>query len=43
VRDRLAQDGAEPIGGASEDFAALIKSDLEKWARIAKAANIQGE
>ena len=43
VRDRLAQDGAEPIGGASEDFAALIKSDLEKWARIAKAANIQAE
>jgi tripartite-type tricarboxylate transporter receptor subunit TctC len=43
VRERLAQDGAEPIGGASEDFAALIKSDLEKWARIAKAANIQAE
>jgi tripartite-type tricarboxylate transporter receptor subunit TctC len=43
VRERLAQDGAEPIGGTSEDFAALIKSDLEKWARIAKAANIQAE
>lgn len=43
VRDRLAQDGAEPIGGSSEEFAALIKADLEKWARIAKAANIQAE
>jgi tripartite-type tricarboxylate transporter receptor subunit TctC len=43
VRERLAQDGAEPIGGTSEDFAALIKSDLEKWARIAKAANIQAD
>ena len=41
VRERLAQDGAEPIGGTSEDFAALIRSDLEKWSRIAKAANIQ--
>jgi tripartite-type tricarboxylate transporter receptor subunit TctC len=43
VRDRLAQDGAEPVGSASADFAALIRSDLEKWARIAKAANIQAE
>ncbi|MBX9840414.1 MAG: tripartite tricarboxylate transporter substrate binding protein [Xanthobacteraceae bacterium] len=43
VRERLAQDGAEPIGGGSEDFAVLIKSDLEKWSRIAKAANIQAE
>ncbi|MBX9826222.1 MAG: tripartite tricarboxylate transporter substrate binding protein [Xanthobacteraceae bacterium] len=43
VRERLAQDGAEPIGGGSEEFAALIKSDLEKWSRIAKAANIQAE
>jgi tripartite-type tricarboxylate transporter receptor subunit TctC len=43
VRERLAQDGAEPIGGASEDFATLIRSDLEKWSRIAKAANIQQE
>jgi len=43
VRERLAQDGAEPIGGTSEDFATLIRSDLEKWSRIAKAANIQAE
>jgi tripartite-type tricarboxylate transporter receptor subunit TctC len=43
VRDRLAQDSAEPIGSRSADFAALIKSDLEKWSRIAKAANIQAE
>ena len=43
VRERLAQDGAEPIGGASADFAVLIKSDLEKWSRIAEAANIQAE
>lgn len=43
VRDRLAQDSAEPIGSRSADFAALIKSDLEKWSRIAKAANIHAE
>ncbi len=43
VRERLAQDGAEPIGGAAADFAALIKNDLEKWSNIARAANIQAE
>ncbi len=43
VRERLAQDGAEPVGGASADFAVLIKADLEKWSTIARAANIQAE
>lgn len=43
VRDRLAQDSAEPVGSRSAEFAALIKSDMEKWVRIAKAANIQAE
>ena len=43
VRERLAQDGAEPVGGTSAEFAALIKADLEKWSNIARAANIQAE
>ena len=32
-----------PMGGTSAEFAALIKSDLDKWSTIAKAANIQAE
>ena len=43
VRERLAQDGAEPIGGTSAEFAALIKADLEKWSTSPSAANIQAE
>ena len=43
VRERLAADGAEPVGSTPAEFAALIKADLEKWAKIARAANIQGE
>ena len=43
VRARLAQDGADPVGASSAEFAALIKADLEKWSNIAKAANIQAE
>ncbi len=43
VRERLAQDGADPVGGSSAEFAALIKADLEKWSLIARAVNIQAE
>ena len=43
VRERLAQDGAEPVGSGPAEFSALVKSELEKWADIARAANIQAE
>jgi tripartite-type tricarboxylate transporter receptor subunit TctC len=43
MKEKLAADGAEPVGGASADFAALIRSELDKWARVARAANIQAE
>ena len=43
VRERLAPDGAEPMGGTAVRFAALMGGELEKWATIAKAANIQAE
>ena len=43
VRERLAQDGAEPVGSSPAEFGALVKSELVKWADIARAANIQAE
>ena len=43
VRARLAQDGAEPIGNTPAEFSVLIKSELEKWGNIARAANIRAE
>ena len=43
VRERLAQDGAEPVGSNPAEFSALVKSELVKWADIARAANIQAE
>jgi tripartite-type tricarboxylate transporter receptor subunit TctC len=43
VIERLAQDGAEPVGSTPAEFAALIRSELEKWAAVARAANIQAE
>ncbi len=40
---RLAHDGAEPVGSTPEDFAALIRSETVKWARVAKTAGIRPE
>jgi len=40
VKKRLASDGAEPVGNSPAEFAALIKDELEKWGRVAKAAGI---
>ncbi|MEQ1776402.1 MAG: tripartite tricarboxylate transporter substrate binding protein [Burkholderiales bacterium] len=41
MRDRLAQQGADPVGNTPEEFAAVIKRDLAKWAKVVKDANIK--
>jgi tripartite-type tricarboxylate transporter receptor subunit TctC len=43
VKDRLAADGAEPVGSSPEEFAAFIKSEIDKWTRVARAAGIHPE
>ena len=43
VRERLDTLGAEPMGGTPADVAALIHTDLAKWAEVVKAANIKIE
>jgi tripartite-type tricarboxylate transporter receptor subunit TctC len=43
VKERLATDGAEPVGSTPPEFAALIKAEIGKWAKVARAANIQPE
>ena len=41
--DKLAAQGVEPFVAGPEPFAALIKSDMAKYAKIIKAANIKME
>ena len=43
VRERFETLGATPIGSAGDEFAALIRSDYEKWGPIIKAAGIVAE
>jgi tripartite-type tricarboxylate transporter receptor subunit TctC len=38
LRELLGAQGAEPAGGTPEEFAALIRRDLAKWAKVVKAS-----
>ena len=40
VRQRLLNDGAEPVGSSPEQFGAYIRAETEKWAKVIKAAGI---
>ncbi len=41
VKDKLASQGAILVGNTPEEFSAYIQSEIEKWAKVAKAANIR--
>jgi tripartite-type tricarboxylate transporter receptor subunit TctC len=40
MQARLTPLGAEPVGSTPEQFAALIKEDIARWARVVKASGI---
>ena len=40
---RFAQGGMDPLPGTPEQFSALIRSEMGKWAKVLKAAGIQPE
>lgn len=40
MKEKLALDGAQPVGSTPAEFAALIRSELDKWTRVARAAEI---
>lgn len=41
VKERFIADGAETVGNTSEEFAAIIATDLKKWAKVVKDAGIK--
>ena len=43
VRERLATQGAEPVGNSPEEYAAAIKADLARWAKVVTAAGIRAD
>jgi tripartite-type tricarboxylate transporter receptor subunit TctC len=41
TRERIARDGADPVGNTPPQFGAFIKSEIEKWRKVIRAAGIQ--
>jgi tripartite-type tricarboxylate transporter receptor subunit TctC len=41
LRDRLARDGADPVGSSPEEFAAFIKTELAQWRKVVQQAKAQ--
>jgi tripartite-type tricarboxylate transporter receptor subunit TctC len=40
-RQQLEKEALEPLSGGRENFSAFVKADLEKWAKVVKAAGIK--
>ena len=40
VRDALGREGYEPIGDTPEQFAAVIKAEVARYAKLVRAAGI---
>jgi tripartite-type tricarboxylate transporter receptor subunit TctC len=43
MKERLAAEGADPMAGSAAEFAALLKTEIAKWARVVKQAGITPE
>jgi tripartite-type tricarboxylate transporter receptor subunit TctC len=43
VRERFQSFGSEPLGSTPDEFAAQIKADIAKWAKVAKTANVRAD
>ena len=43
IAKRLAELGIEPVGNSPEEFGAFIRSEIERWSRVAKAAHVKME
>jgi tripartite-type tricarboxylate transporter receptor subunit TctC len=41
LAERLRRDGIEPVGGSTEEFAALIMREIAQWRELAKSVNIK--
>jgi tripartite-type tricarboxylate transporter receptor subunit TctC len=41
MKEKLATDGAEPAPTSPEEFGGMIRNEIEKWRKVAKAAGIE--
>jgi tripartite-type tricarboxylate transporter receptor subunit TctC len=43
VKERLAGQGAEAVGGSPADLAQAVRADAEKWGKVIKNAGVKVE
>ena len=43
VREFMAREGAEPVGSTPQEFAAFVKNEVDRYAKVIQAANIRVE
>ena len=43
MREKFISMGAEPVGSSQEQFGAFIKSEIAKWGKVIRDANIKPE
>jgi len=43
VTEKMATDGSEPVGSSPAEFAAHIKSEVEKWRDLIRKTGIKTE
>jgi tripartite-type tricarboxylate transporter receptor subunit TctC len=41
VIEKLSSQGAEPVGNTPEEFTTFVRSEIDKWAKLVKAANMR--
>jgi len=41
LRKRLAEEGADPLGGTPEQFAQLIRDDIGRWGKVVKESGVK--
>jgi tripartite-type tricarboxylate transporter receptor subunit TctC len=43
IRNRIVDDGSEPVGSSPAEFRAFMSADLDKWARLVKQSGAKSE
>lgn len=43
LRQRLAVGGSEPLGGSSDQYAAYIRSELQRWSKVVKDSGAKAD
>jgi tripartite-type tricarboxylate transporter receptor subunit TctC len=43
IRQKLLDQGAEPVGNTPEEFGALLKDEVTKWREVVRASGLKAE